>query len=382
MTVEPPSIPLKGAPAVDYLPVVDLSDGRLLGMQARLRWVHPERGTVPHDRLVPWAEQNGTIVALGRWVLAQACEDAAAWSPSVQLAVRCSLQQLRQGEASKGAAVALEASGLAGHRLTLEVGELAVGDGAAAADLHELAGMGVELAVADVGTSWSSFEPFQRRAVTTVCVGASFVAGLEAADGMDRLVVETVVRMAHALGMAVIADGPSHQRQLALLRSLGVDAAAGPFFAPLLTGDQAAALGNLGTVPRFSLEAPRRLGDGRPVPLPVGSAEGDAAATPAAPRRTRVDSGGDGDESGGDCDDAAAGGDGRAAGAAEDAGAGGDSESSPPPRRTRAAKGSSRTAAAKAAAKAPAAKAPAPKKPAPPRGAGGSRRSGGTAPRS
>ncbi len=277
MTLEPPSIPLKGAPAVDYLPVVDLTDGRLLGLQARLRWVHPEHGVVPHERLVPWAEQNGTIVALGRWMLAQACEDAACWSPSVQLAVQCSLAQLRQGEASKAVAVALEMSGLAAHRLTLEVAEPVVADGDASGDLGELTGMGVELAVTDVGASWSSFEPFQRRSVATVCVGASFVVGLEAADGMDRLVVETVVRMAHALGMAVIAEGLARPRHLALLRALGVDAGFGPFFAPLLTGAAARVLATSETVPHFSLDAPRRLTDGRPVPLPVPVDESDAA---------------------------------------------------------------------------------------------------------
>ncbi len=310
MTLEPPSIPLKGAPAVDYLPVVDLTDGRLLGLQARLRWVHPEHGVVPHERLVPWAEQNGTIVALGRWMLAQACEDAACWSPSVQLAVQCSLAQLRQGEASKAVAVALEMSGLAAHRLTLEVAEPVVADGDASGDLGELTGMGVELAVTDVGASWSSFEPFQRRSVATVCVGASFVVGLEAADGMDRLVVETVVRMAHALGMAVIAEGLARPRHLALLRALGVDAGFGPFFAPLLTGAAARVLATSETVPHFSLDAPRRLTDGRPVPLPVPVDESDAApvdevtdatppdATPEADEREEADGGDEADEAG------------------------------------------------------------------------------------
>ena len=310
MTLEPPSIPLKGAPAVDYLPVVDLTDGRLLGLQARLRWVHPEHGVVPHERLVPWAEQNGTIVALGRWMLAQACEDAACWSPSVQLAVQCSLAQLRQGEASKAVAVALEMSGLAAHRLTLEVAEPVVADGDASGDLGELTGMGVELAVTDVGASWSSFEPFQRRSVATVCVGASFVVGLEAADGMDRLVVETVVRMAHALGMAVIAEGLARPRHLALLRALGVDAGFGPFFAPLLTGAAARVLATSETVPHFSLDAPCRLTDGRPVPLPVPVDESDAApvdevtdatppdATPEADEREEADGGDEADEAG------------------------------------------------------------------------------------
>jgi EAL domain-containing protein (putative c-di-GMP-specific phosphodiesterase class I) len=375
VTAAPPSIPLKGAPAVGYVPVVDLSDGRLLGMRARLQWVHPDHGAVPHERLVPGAEQNGTAVALGRWLLAQACEDAATWSPSIQLAVPCSLQLLRQGEASKAVAVALEASGLAVHRLTIEVDEPAVG--AAAADLGELAGMGVELAVVDVGTSWSSFEPFQRRAVSTVCVGASFVAGLEAADGMDRLVVETVVRMAHALGMAVIADGPSRPRQLALLHALGVDATAGLFFAPLLTGAQAAVLATLETVPRFSLQAPRRLGDGRSVPLPV-TASGvdgvDGVDTPATTCTATGGAGGTAEETG--AEETGAEETGAEETGAEETGAeetGAEETGATSTRRTRAAKGPARSTGAKA---------PAAKRPAQPRGTGGSRRSGGSSSRS
>src|SRR5579862_8837700 len=98
---------------LEYQPVVDLASGVLLGFEALLRWQHPTQGLILPGLLIPWAEANGDIVALGSWVLERGCRDASAWPPSVQLAVNLSLVQLRRGVASHAVEHALASSGLA-----------------------------------------------------------------------------------------------------------------------------------------------------------------------------------------------------------------------------------------------------------------------------
>ncbi len=107
---------------------------------------------------------------------------------------------------SKAVATALEHSGFRSDQLNIEVTEDAVVDETAASDLQTLSDMGVQLSVDDVGTNWSSFEPFKQHAISTVKLDGSFIAGLESNHGINRLVVETVIHMAHSLGMSAIVD--------------------------------------------------------------------------------------------------------------------------------------------------------------------------------
>jgi EAL domain-containing protein (putative c-di-GMP-specific phosphodiesterase class I) len=250
---------LEGQPLLEFQPVVDLSDGRLLGMEALLRWDHPRLGRLTPDRLLPQAEVNGDIVPLSRWVLAEACGLAAGWSPSVQLAVNCALSQLRGGLASRTVSAVLEETGLEAGRLTLEITEDTVADGDAFEDLRTLSAMGVQLAVDDVGTNWSSFEPLRRLAVNTVKIDGSFVAGLEPSQGINRLVVETVIHMAHSLGMATIAEGVETAHQVALVKEFDADAAQGWFFAHPMSPDEATTMASSDVVPRFSRTEPTTM---------------------------------------------------------------------------------------------------------------------------
>jgi EAL domain-containing protein (putative c-di-GMP-specific phosphodiesterase class I) len=244
---------LSGVPVLEYQPVVDLASGMVLGFEALLRWQHPTQGLILPGLLIPWAEANGDIVALGQWVLRQGCQDATGWPPSVQLAVNLSIVQLRRGVAPQTVEEALTVSGLPADRLTVEVTEHAMSDDYALRSLRAIAAMGVQLAVDDVGTSWNSFDRLRRMAVNTIKIDASFVNGLEAHEGINRMVVETVVHLAHSSGMSTIAEGVETELHAALVREFDSDAAQGYFFAPPLSVERAARLA-AATSYRFPLD--------------------------------------------------------------------------------------------------------------------------------
>ena len=237
LTYPEPTFTLQGTPYLEYLPVVDISTGRLLGMEALVRWRHPTRGRISPDLLIPAAEASGDIVALTRWIVAAACEEACGWSRSIQLGVNCTVEQLQRGEVSVAVAEALRQTGFPSDQLNIEVTEDAVVDPTASADLQAISDMGVQLSVDDVGTNWSSFEPFKRHAISTVKIDGSFIAGLESNQGINRLVVETVVHMAHSLGMSAIVEQVENAAQVRIAASFGADAAQGFFFShPDLAG--------------------------------------------------------------------------------------------------------------------------------------------------
>ncbi len=252
LTQTEPTFALAGTPFLEYLPVIDLSTGRLLGMEALVRWQHPTQGLISPNQLIPYAEQNGDIGPLTRWIVMEACEQACTWSPSIQLGVNCTIDQLRRGEVSNAVAAALEATGFRSGQLTLEVTEDAIVDPAASADLKNLSQMGVQLSVDDAGTNWSSFEPFKRHSISTVKIDGSFIAGLEPTQGINRLVVETVIHMAHSLGMSAIVEAVETAAQVQIVRSFNADAAQGFFFARPMSSENAAALAGGTDVPQFS----------------------------------------------------------------------------------------------------------------------------------
>jgi len=282
---------LEGSPVLEFQPVVDLADGRLLGMEALVRWDHPTLGRLHPARLLPLVEANGDIIPLGEWVLAEACAQARLWSPSVQLAVNCTMSQLRHLDVAGMVRAAVETSGLAYDRLTLEITEDTVADGDAFVELQALSAMGVQLAVDDVGTNWSSFEPLRRLAVNTVKIDGSFVAGLEPTQGINRLVVETVIHMAHSLGMATIAEGVETAAQVALIREFDADAAQGYFFARPMPPEEATAMASGEVVPHFSRTEAATI-----VPVRAAGAANGAAAADAADRADAAD--GDGGTAG------------------------------------------------------------------------------------
>jgi EAL domain-containing protein (putative c-di-GMP-specific phosphodiesterase class I) len=279
LTQTEPTFVLAGSPYLEYLPVVDLSNGRLLGMEALVRWQHPTLGIISPDQLIPMSEENGDIGPLTQWVVMEACEQACGWSPSIQLAVNCTIHQLRRGEVSKAVTAALEQTGFRSGQLTLEVTEDAIVDTAASADLKTLSQLGVQLSLDDAGTNWSSFEPLKRHSISTVKIAGSFIVGLEPSQGINRLVVETVIHMAHSLGMSAIVESVETAAQVEIVRSFNADAAQGYFFARPMSGDDAASLAGGPEVPQFSRTEIRTLvrpDEPEPEPGPEVGGAGDA----------------------------------------------------------------------------------------------------------
>ena len=290
---------LVGAPFLEYHPVVDLSSGRLLGMEALVRWQHPTEGRISPNRLIPEAVASGDIGPLTRWIVMEACEQACRWSPSIQLGVNCSSQQLRHGQTSKAVSDALERSGFRAGQLTVEVTEDAVVDPDASADLRALSEMGVQLSVDDVGTNWSSFEPFKRHSISTLKIDGSFIAGLQKDEGINRLVVETVIHMAHSLGMSAIVESVETASQVEIVRSFSADAAQGFFFARPMSSADAAEFASGSEVPQFSLTETTTLM--RPHAGPTALHLFEVELTPEADAG-RDDGGGPADVGGADTD--------------------------------------------------------------------------------
>jgi EAL domain-containing protein (putative c-di-GMP-specific phosphodiesterase class I) len=260
VTAEPP-MTLAGKPVLEYQPAVDLATGRLLGMEALVRWEHPTKGRIAPDILIPWAEENGDIVALNSWVMESACCEAELWSTGLQLAVNCSMIQLRRGEASKATLRALEASGLNPDRLTIEVTERTINDDRAATDLRALSELGVHLAVDDVGTSWSSLQVLRKFAIEIVKIDRAFINNLEAEEGMNRAIVEAIIHVGHSLAMSTVAEGVESAQQAAILREFGADVGQGYFFAPPLRDDEAHRLATAEPRPIFSVGPGRESSD-------------------------------------------------------------------------------------------------------------------------
>ena len=272
---------MAGEPRLAYQPVIDLASGRVLGFEALLRWKHPTEGVILPQLLIPWAEANGDIVALGDWVLGEGCRQAALWPSSMQLAVNCSIVQLRRGSASRAVRDTLAETGMAPDRLTIEVTEHALSEEAATADLRAIAELGVQLAVDDVGTSWNSFERLRRLAVNTIKIDESFVNGLEAHEGINRMVVETVIHLGHNCGMSTVAEGVETAEHAAIVREFESDAAQGYFFAPPLDADVATRLAEM-TDLAFPLDGPGWQEDDD-WPFPGAHAERPARASDGPP---------------------------------------------------------------------------------------------------
>jgi PAS domain S-box-containing protein len=211
-----------------YHPVFEMGTGHMIGAEALLRWRHPERGMVPPGDFIPLAETSEAITEIGAWVLQRACRDASTWPDHLRIAVNVSVRQLADRAIVDTVASALESSGLAPHRLVLEVTESAVMDNAqrALTHLRALKELGVQIAIDDFGTGFSSLQYLAQMPVDVLKIDRSFVAGLGVND-RHTTIVTSVIALAHALGMSVTAEGVETDAQHRQLFALGADAAQG-----------------------------------------------------------------------------------------------------------------------------------------------------------
>ncbi|HEX6734749.1 MAG TPA: EAL domain-containing protein [Azonexus sp.] len=226
-----------------YQPLVSLVSGRIVGVEALIRWQHPELGLVMPDRFIHVAEEAGLINPIGDWVLGEACRQAQAWIaaglPPLVMAVNVAPVQFRQAGFVAAVAGALAASGLDPALLELEVTERTVMHDAEIniGTLNALHRMGVELALDDFGTGYSSLAYLKRFPVGKLKIDRSFVRDLES-DPDDRAIASTIVSMGRSLRLSVLAEGVERREQLALLRAMGCDMAQGFLFSRALPGGE------------------------------------------------------------------------------------------------------------------------------------------------
>jgi len=224
---------------VDYQPIVRLSDGRLIGAEALVRWAHPEFGRLGPDRFIGLAEETGLIVSLGSWVLAEACAQAAAWAElggiepvvSVNLAAR----QVAEPGLVDDIAQILRSAGLSPTSLQLELTESAIMSttGEPLGALRKLVDLGIRIAIDDFGTGYSNLAYLRHLPVHSLKIAGSFVEGLRAdePDSVDAQIVTALVSLAHTLKLDVVAEGVETRDQADRLHDIGCDSAQGWLYA-------------------------------------------------------------------------------------------------------------------------------------------------------
>lgn len=220
---------------VYYQPQVELASGRLVAIEALVRWEHPERGLVTPGHFIPFAEESGVIVAIGDWVLHTVCRQVGTWTglgvAPPHTAVNISAAQLKGGHLAPSVSAALEGSGIAPHQLELEITEsfmltdLEQSFGTFAA-IHE---MNVRLAIDDFGTGHSSLSHLRYIDVDKLKIDISFVRDMVTSSS-DASIVKAVIALGRSLDLEVVAEGVETEAQAQQLRNLGCDLAQGYLF--------------------------------------------------------------------------------------------------------------------------------------------------------
>jgi diguanylate cyclase (GGDEF)-like protein len=232
---------------LEYQPIFDLGAERATGVEALLRWNHPERGVLQPADFVPQLEESGLIVDVGRWVLQEACRQTAAWHAEghrIDVSVNASIRQLERHAFVSEVRDALVDSGLAPSSLIVEITETAIMIDASTtiSVLRELKGLGVRIAIDDFGTGYSSLAYLRQFPVDALKIDRSFIAGLVDTPASSEL-IRTLVRLGKALDLETYAEGIEHRDQLERLQDEGCDSGQGYMFArPLSSGDVTAFL--------------------------------------------------------------------------------------------------------------------------------------------
>jgi diguanylate cyclase (GGDEF)-like protein/PAS domain S-box-containing protein len=222
-----------------YQPQVDLMSGKIVGVEALVRWQHPQRGMVAPADFIPIAEECGLILPLGHWVLRTACVQARAWLDAGidmgEIAVNISALQFRQPEFAQSVKTVLEETGLPAERLELEITETTVMHSAETSErtLAELKAMGIKLAIDDFGTGYSSLAYLRRFSVDRLKIDRTFVADVES-DADAASLVSSIIALGRSLGLHLVAEGVENSAQADFLRELACQRVQGfHFFRPV-----------------------------------------------------------------------------------------------------------------------------------------------------
>ncbi|MEU7997148.1 bifunctional diguanylate cyclase/phosphodiesterase [Micromonospora sp. NPDC049060] len=222
---------------LDFQPLTSLRDGRVLGMEALVRWRHPELGVLRPDSFIGLAEETGLIVPLGGWVLAEACRQAESWAvgtgPAPFVSVNLAVRQVRRAGLVQEVRALLRHTGLSPERLQLEITESTMMSTAEepVRALRVLADLGVRIAIDDFGTGYCNLAYLRDLPVTELKVAGEFVAGLRAPEARaDERILASLVSLAHALDLTVTAEGVETAGQAERLRAIDCDAGQGWHF--------------------------------------------------------------------------------------------------------------------------------------------------------
>ncbi len=239
-----------------YQPIVALVDGTILGVEALVRWQHPQHGMVPPADFIPVAEDTGLIIPLGKWVLAEACRQAAQWqketprNPTLGMSVNVSTVQLFHGAIVEEVAAALEHSGLEPQSLTLEIteGGLMEDREAAIARLKELRQLGVRVAVDDFGTGYSALGYLSSLPVDILKIDKVFVDGVTRGPE-DSAIASAVGKLAKVLGLVLVAEGIEFEEQVEALRAMDFEVGQGYYFSRPLAASEIHTLPGMNPTP-------------------------------------------------------------------------------------------------------------------------------------
>ena len=244
-----------------YQPTVVLQTGEIAGVEALVRWNHPEKGLVPPLDFIPIAEESGLIVQLGEWVLREACHQAVAWDrqadeagvarrePPMTISVNLSVRQLQHDSLVQTVRTILDETGLAPSRLILEITETAVMNDhvSTIVKLQQLKDLGIGLAIDDFGTGYSSLAYLRRFPIDVLKIDRSFVDGVTEGSQKAAL-LRTIVELGRTLNLKTVAEGIEQHDELHQLRSLDCDLGQGYYFARPLQAEMVGELLQLGTL--------------------------------------------------------------------------------------------------------------------------------------
>jgi len=232
-----------------YQPQVEVKTGRILGVEALVRWRHPRRGLVSPAEFIPLAEESGLIIPLGEWVLEEACRQLNRWDdeglPPIRMAVNLSARQLRQKGVAEAIYGIIAAAGVDPARLELEITESAAMDRAeeTVSTMERLKAMGMELAIDDFGTGYSSLSYLKLFPVNSLKIDRAFVKDIESEAG-DAAIAAATITLGHTLGKKVVAEGVETREQLAFLSAHRCDVAQGYLFSKPLPAEEFTAFAN------------------------------------------------------------------------------------------------------------------------------------------